>query len=389
VTAAGAAGDDELNQLRTLVHDFAEHEVRPLAQRMDRDEYFPRELFGHAGRLGLIGACLPLDYGGGGLDLAAAAIIREELARASAAFAAIVAASGVYFGLNVARHGTAAQKARYLPAIAAGEAVGAWALTEPSAGSDGRGIATTTSQTAADFVVNGSKTFTTNGPVADYVIVQTRREGLGGGNRGTAVILERGMQGLQFGPPIEKLGLRGSPTGDIYMDNVTITADHILGDDGAALDAAFNNLDAERILVLFSGLGIARACLDEVVRYSAERRQFGRPIASFQLIKEKIALISATVEVIRAYGAFLLSRHSLGLSVRKEAAVGKYLTAEAVMRCAIEAVQVFGGYGFTKEFVVERLMRDAKLLAIGGGTTEMQKLVIARETFAEYGVTIK
>jgi isovaleryl-CoA dehydrogenase len=377
-----------LHELRQLAREFAEREIRPLARRMDQEEYFPRELFARAGRVGLIGACLPPEYGGGGLDLTAAAIIREELARVSAAFAASVAASGVYFGLNVARHGTVEQKSRFLPAIVSGEAVGAWALTEREAGSDSRAISTTTSASETGLVVNGAKMFATNGPVADFVIVQTKRVGLGNGIRGTAVILERGMKGLEFGAPVEKLGLRGSPTGEIYIDSVSITAASILGEDGAAMDALFGNLDAERVLVVFSGLGIARACLDEVVRYSAERRQFNRPIASFQLIREKIAMISASVDIIRVYGQFLLERYVAGLPVRKEAAIGKYLAAEAVMRCALEAVQVLGGYGYTKDFIVERLMRDAKLLAIGGGTTEIQKLVIARETLSEYGVKL-
>jgi isovaleryl-CoA dehydrogenase len=160
----------------------------------------------------------------------------------------------------------------------------------------------------------------------------------------------------------------------------------VLGEDGGALEEAFNNLDAERVLVLFSGLGIARACLDEVVRYATQRRQFGRPIAGFQLIKEKIAYISAAVDVIAVYGNRLVERYNAGQHIRKEAAIGKLVAAEAVMRCAIEAVQVLGGYGYTKEFAVERYFRDAKLLAIGGGTSEIQKLVIARETLIEYGL---
>jgi alkylation response protein AidB-like acyl-CoA dehydrogenase len=259
-------------------------------------------------------------------------------------------------------------------------------LTEREAGSDGRGIVTTTRPRGGQLVVRGSKTFATNGPVADYVIVQTRREGLGDGLRGTAVILERGMPGLAFGPAIEKLGLRGSPTGDIFIDDVEVSPDHVLGEDGDALEEAFNNLDAERVLVLFSGLGIARACLDEVVRYATQRRQFGRPIAGFQLVKEKIAYISAAVDVIAVYGNRLVERYNAGQHIRKEAAIGKLVAAEAVMRCAIEAVQVLGGYGYTKEFAVERYFRDAKLLAIGGGTSEIQKLVIARETLIEYGL---
>jgi isovaleryl-CoA dehydrogenase len=356
---------------------------------MDREEYFPRELFSEAGELGIIGACLPTEFGGSGLGLLAAAITREELARVSAAFAATVAASSIYFGLNIARFGSPSQKARLLPSIARGSSVGAWALTEREAGSDTRGIATITSQTEAGFVVKGAKTFITNAPIADHVIVQTRRAEFTDQFHGTAVILDRGMGGLEFGPPLQKLGFRGSPTGDIYIDGVEITADHILGSDRAALDDAYTNLDAERVLVLFSGLGIARACLDEVVRYSTERRQFGRSISSFQLVKEKIALIAAAVDIIRVYGLSLIDRYNRGLPVRKEAAIGKYLTAEAVMSCALEAVQVHGGYGYTQDFVVERLMRDAKLLAIGGGTTEIQKLIIARETLTEYGATMQ
>jgi alkylation response protein AidB-like acyl-CoA dehydrogenase len=368
--------------LRGWVREFAESAVRPHIPAMEREE-FPLTLFREAGRLGLLGIQIPVEYGGAGLDTLSAGIVREELARVSAAFAASVIASSVYFGVNIAKRGTPAQKARYLPQIASGEKIGAWVISESDAGSDARGISTTTTERGDRLVVNGAKTFCTNGPVADFVIVQTRRIGLAGDAAGTSVILERGMEGFTAGSAFHKLGYRGSPTGELYIDNVEIDGDHVLGVDGEGFEQALAALDVERVLGIFSGLGIAQACLDEMTKYARERRQFGRPIADFQLIKSKIADAATAVDVIRTYAYNLVWRLDSGLPIRKQAAIGKYMMAEAVMRTATEAVQLHGGYGFTTDFPVERFFRDAKLLAIGGGTSEIQTLVIARQALDE------
>ena len=309
--------------------------------------------------------------------------MREEIARVSPAFAASVIASSVYFGMNIAKRGTPEQKARYLPQIASGEKIGAWVISESDAGSDARGIRTTTKQWHDRLVVNGAKTFCTNGPVADFVIVQTRRIGIGDDAGGTSVILESGMEGFTSGPAFHKLGYRGSPTGELFIDNVAIDGDHVLGVDGEGFEQALAALDVERVLGIFSGLGIAQACLDEMTKYARARHQFGRPIADFQLIKSKIADAATAVDVIRTYAYNLVWRLDSGMPIRKQAAIGKYMMADAVMRTATEAVQLHGGYGFTTDFPVERFFRDAKLLAIGGGTSEIQTLVIARQALDE------
>lgn len=374
----------EHEELREWVRDFAETQVRPVVGLME-DELFPRELFLEAGRVGILGIGLPLEFGGAGLDVLSSGIVREELGRVSSAFAATVTASAVYFGKNVVDRGTEDQKARYLPGIVSGEKVGAWVVSESEAGSNARGIATSTQEENGELIVTGSKTFCTNGPIADYVIVVTNRLGAER-SRTTSVILERGMPGFVLGPPFHKLGFRGSPTGEVFMDHVRISRERqVLGTDGGDFEEAFASLDVERVLGLFAAIGIARACLDEMTNYALERKQFGQPIAGFQLIKEKIALAAATVDFIRTYAYNLVWKMESGAPIRKEAAIGKYVAARSVLRVATEAVQLFGGYGFMREYPVERLFRDAKLLGIGGGTTEMQKLIIAREVLAEFG----
>lgn len=375
---------EQHEELRRWLREFADTKVRPRVELMERDESFPDDLFREAGSLGILGIGLPTEFGGAGLDTLSVAIVREELGRVSAAFAASVTASAVYFGRNVAQRGTQWQKERYLPGIINGDKIGAWSVTESEAGSDARGIKTTTSDDNGRMTVTGSKTFCTNGPVADYVIVVTRRAGFADERRSTSVILERGMPGFVAGPKFQKLGFRGSATGELFMDQVQIDKGlHVLGEDGGHFEDAFASLDIERVLGLFAALGIARACLKEMTSYAQERSQFGRVIGDFQMIREKIALAAATVDFIQAYAYNLVWLFDSGRPVRKEAAIGKYVAARSVMRVATEAIQLFGGYGFMKDYPVERLFRDAKLLGIGGGTTEIQKLIIARETFDE------
>jgi alkylation response protein AidB-like acyl-CoA dehydrogenase len=371
-------------ELRLWVREFAETRVRPCVLAMETDESFPHELFRDAGKVGLLGIGLPVEFGGAGLDTLAIGIVREELGRVSAAFASTVTASAVYFGRNIADRGSSEQKATYLPGIISGDKIGAWVVSESEAGSDARGIKTTTEDVDGELVVTGAKTFCTNGPVADYVIVVTRRAGFGDDRRSTSVILERGMPGFTAGPQFHKLGFRGSATGELFLDHVRVEKErHVLGTDGGGFDEAFASLDVERVLGLFAALGIARACLDEMTTYAQEREQFGRPIVQYQMIKEKIALAAATVDFLRTYTYNLVWKLDSGLSIRKEAAIGKYVAARSVLRAATEAVQLFGGYGYMRDYPVERLFRDAKLIGIGGGTTEIQKLIIAREVLAE------
>jgi isovaleryl-CoA dehydrogenase len=367
--------------IRQVARDFAEGRLRPQAARMDADEYFPRDLFAAAGAAGLIGIALPAELGGGGLDLLAAGLVREELSRVSPAFAASVVASGMYFGYNVARLGTPEQRKRWLPAIAAGEVIGGWALTEPQAGSDARSITTTTTRDADAITVHGSKCFITNAPIADVLIVQTRVKGNGAepGQRFQSVIVEREMPGVSFGPPLDKVGFRGSPTGDVFLDDVPIGPQSLLGESTASFEESIGNLEIERSMIVFSALGIARACLEEALSYCGARSQFGRPIASFQLVKEKIADIATSVGLLRSYAYSLAGNLQAGLPTRLAAAIGKYAAADLVMRAAQDAMQVHGGYGYTRQFPVERMWRDARLLSVGGGTSEIQKLVIARE----------
>jgi isovaleryl-CoA dehydrogenase len=367
--------------IRELAHEFAERRLRPQAARMDAEDYFPRDLFAAAGEAGLIGIALPEELGGGGLDLLAAGIVREELARVSPAFAASVVASGMYFGYNIAKIGTAAQRERWLPAIAAGELIGGWALTEPAAGSDARAISTTTTHHGDQVTVRGTKCFITNAPVADVLIVQTQVKSADASSPGgyQSVVVERGLPGVSFGPPLDKVGFRGSPTGDVFLDDVPLDQGLLLGEPAASFEASIGNLEIERSMMVFSALGIARACLEEALSYAAARTQFGRPIGAFQLVKEKIADIATAVGLLRSYAYSLAGNLQAGRPTRLAAAIGKYAAADLVLRAAQDAMQVHGGYGYTRQFPVERMWRDARLLSIGGGTSEIQKLVIAGE----------
>jgi len=358
---------------------FLKKELQPLLSEMDQKSLFPREIYQKLGEMGFLGAYYPQEYGGSEVDLLTYFHIIEEIARCDAGFAMSVFASTVLFGRNVLLHGSEQQKRKYLPRLAKGETVGCWALTEPDAGSDALNISTRAQKEGDHFIINGSKTFITNAPVADHFIVQTltaEKKGLKGA---TAFILERGMPGLGTGAALDKMGMRSSPTGEIFMADLKVHQDQVLGNENEAFLDMLRSLDVERSLGASQITGLAQACVDASVRYAKERVQFGQPIANFQLIRAKLADMAAGVDMARAYAHHIIVMIEQGKRVTKEAAILKFFATEMTTRSALDAVQIHGGYGYTKEFPVERYVRDAKLFEIGGGTNEIQRMIVARE----------
>ncbi len=373
---------DEAEAAVNAARNFAQNELAPLAEEMDVKGELPLHLYKKAGRLGLLGLRVPPAYGGSAAaepDLIPGMLCNIELAKVCAGFVLSTGASVALFGNNVLEHGTEEQKRKYLPPVVSGDAVGCWALTEPEAGSDALGIRTSAVRDGGNWVVNGRKTFITNAPIADYFIVLARTSGEPGGMAGgTAFILERGMEGLSTGKPFEKMGMRCAPTGEIVLDNVRVPDSQVLGRPEKGFFDMMGSLDYERGVAGAINIGIAEACLEICIGYVKGRRQFGQPLAHFQLIQEKIAVMYRDIELARAYVMDVLRMIQERRRATIRAAVAKWFATEMATKAALEAIQILGGYGYLREHKVERYMRDAKLLEIAAGTNEINKLLIAR-----------
>ncbi len=372
------ADKEEYIKLRDEVRKFNLKELAPVASEYDERESFPTDVLKKAAVLGYVGPHLPEQYGGM-TDYYAKAVIYEENCRISFGYNLSLNASDLLFANNVTRHGNDEQKQKYLSPIIKGEKIGCWALTEPDAGSDALSITTTWKKDGGGYIINGRKTFITNAPIADFFIVIARKPGSTKAEGGCAFILEKGMPGLSTGKPFKKLGGRCSPTGEIILEEVRVSKDHLLGKESNGFKDMFSSLDVERAYTPLSSIGIAQACLDEALLYTKQRKQFGRYISEFQLVQEKLAVMSSELEVARQYVYNLIELMVQGKRITKEASIAKLFASGMVNRAAREAIQIMGGYGYIREYNVERYFRDAKLLEIGAGTSEIQKLIIAKE----------
>lgn len=372
------ADKEEYIKLRDEVRKFNLKELAPVAAEYDERESFPSDVLKKAAVLGYVGPHLPEQYGGM-TDYYAKAVVYEENCRVSFGYNLSLNASDLLFANNVSRHGNDEQKQKYLSPIIKGEKIGCWALTEPDAGSDALSITTTWKKDGGEYIINGRKTFITNAPIADFFIVIARKPGSTKAEGGCAFILEKGMPGLSTGKPFKKLGGRCSPTGEIILEEVRVSKDHLLGKESNGFKDMFSSLDVERAYTPLSSIGIAQACLDEALLYSKQRKQFGRYISEFQLVQEKLAVMSSELEVARQYVYNLIELMVQGKKITKEASIAKLFASGMVNRAAREAIQIMGGYGYIREYNVERYFRDAKLLEIGAGTSEIQKLIIAKE----------
>lgn len=371
--------DDAHRLLRDTVRDFARQRVAPGAAARDRDHRFPEDLIPEMAELGLWGLPFPEEYGGAGGDTLSVALALEELGRVDASLALTLAAHISLAAMPIYRFGTEAQKREFLVPLARGEYLGAFGLTEPNAGSDAGGTETTARRDGADWVIRGRKIFITNAAYAG-VVVTAASTSPEKGNRGiTAFLVPRSAPGFKVGRAIEKMGLHSSDTRELLFEDCRIPADHVLGEVDRGFPIFLDTLDGGRIGIGALSVGIAQGAFDAALEYARTRRQFQRPIGQFQAIQFKLAELHARIEAARLavwHAAWLRDR---GRPYKKEAAIAKMLASELCVDATREAVQILGGYGYTRDYPVERFYRDAKLMEIGEGTSEIQRLVIARE----------
>ncbi|MDR0138974.1 acyl-CoA dehydrogenase [Metabacillus idriensis] len=369
---------DEHEMIRKMVRDFAKNEVEPTAAERDEEERFDRELFDKMAELGLTGIPWPEEYGGIGSDYLAYVIAVEELSRVCASIGVTLSAHTSLAGWPVYKFGTEEQKQKYLKPMAQGEKIGAYGLTEPGSGSDAGGMRTTAKLNGDHYILNGSKIFITNGGIADTYIVFAVTDPESKHKGTSAFIVEKDFKGFSVGKKESKLGIRSSPTTEIIFEDCIVPKENLLGQEGEGFKIAMMTLDGGRNGIAAQAVGIAQGALDASVAYAKERQQFGKPIAMQQGIGFKLADMATTVEASRLLTYQAAWLESEGLPYGKESAMSKLFAGDTAMKVTTEAVQVFGGYGYTKDYPVERYMRDAKITQIYEGTQEIQRLVISR-----------
>jgi alkylation response protein AidB-like acyl-CoA dehydrogenase len=362
-----------------MVRDFAEKEIRPNMKKWDDDEIFPVETMKKMGELGLLGIFIPEEYGGSGFSYFEYATALMELGRVCGGVGLSVAAHNSLCTGHIYYHGSEEQKRKYLPKLASGEWIGAWGLTEPNTGSDAMRMKTTAVKEGNEWVINGAKNWITHGLSGDVAVVLIRTGELLDSNGITAFIIEKGTPGFSAVKIKEKLGVRASETAELIFDNVRVPEENVIGQVGMGFKQAMQILDGGRISIASLSCGVARGAYEASVKYAKEREQFGQPISHFQAIGFKLADMATEVEAaeLLTFQAAYLKNNKL--PVTKAGAFAKYYASEVAVKCGNEAVQIMGGYGYTKEYPAEKFLRDAKLMTIGEGTSEIQKLVISRE----------
>ena len=377
-----ALGED-IDMLRAHVREFARKEVAPLAEQADEENAFPQQLWRKLGDAGLLGITVSDQYGGAGMGYLAHVIAMEELSRASASIALSYGAHSNLCVNQIFRNGNDEQRAKYLPRLVTGEWVGALAMSETEAGSDVVGMQMRAEDKGDHYLLNGNKMWITNGPEADVLVVYGKSDP-GAGPRGiTAFLVEKGMPGFSTAQKLDKLGMRGSQTCELVFENCAVPKENVLGPADAGVKVLMSGLDYERVVLAAGPLGILRACLDTVVPYVHDRRQFGRPIGRFQLVRAKLADMYTQTNAVRAYVYTVAQSCDRGETTRKDAAGAILLAAETATRMALDAIQILGGNGYINEYPTGRLLRDAKLYEIGAGTSEIRRLLIGREIYEE------
>ncbi|WP_062011826.1 acyl-CoA dehydrogenase family protein [Aureimonas sp. AU4] len=370
---------EEVNALRDMVHGWAQERVKPIAGEIDRTNNFPNALWREMGELGLHGITVEESHGGVALGYLAHVVAVEEVARASASVALSYGAHSNLCVNQIRLNGTEAQKARYLPRLVSGDDVGALAMSEAGAGSDVVSMTLRAERRGGRFVLNGTKYWITNGPDAATLVVYAKTDPQVGSRGITAFLVERDMPGFSASPHFDKLGMRGSNTAELVFDGVEVPEENVLGEEGRGVRVLMSGLDYERVVLSGIGLGIMAACMDEIMPYMVERRQFGQPIGSFQIMQAKIADIYTKLNSARAYVYEVARACDRGRVTRQDAAACVLYASEEAMTVAHQAVQAMGGAGFMNETPVSRLFRDAKLMEIGAGTSEIRRMLIGRE----------
>jgi alkylation response protein AidB-like acyl-CoA dehydrogenase len=363
---------------RRTARDFAEAEIAPVIARYDEAEEFPAELIAKLGALGFMGALFPPELGGAALDYVAYALVVEELSRVDGSVGITMWAHNSLCTNHIYTFGTPAQRDRYVPPLARGEVLGAWGLTEPGSGSDAAAMRTRAVEGDEAFVLDGTKAFITNGSVAGTAVILAKTDPAAAGRGVSAFIVERGTPGFRPGQRYKKLGLHASDTAELVFEGARVPKANLLGERNRGFQDTKKVLEGGRIAMAAMGVGLAQGALDQAVRYAKERHAFGQPIGQFQGIQAALADLATEVEAARLLTLRAAYGKDQGRPVMREASMAKVFSSEVAVRCATKAVQVHGGYGYTREFPVERFYRDAKLCEIGEGTSEVQRMVIAR-----------
>ncbi len=368
---------DQQKMIQKMVREFADKEVAPIASELDEKGEYPTKTLEKMAKLGLLGIIIPNKYGGAGLDTISYSIVVEEISRKCASTGVITSVHNSLTAWPIMKYGNEDQKKKYLPILAKGEKIGAFAATEPNAGSDLGALRTTAELKEDRYIINGDKTFITSGPEAGIIIVFAVTDKKLGTKGISAFIIESDMKGYKVGSIFEKLGINASKTSELIFENMEVPKENLLGKEGEGFKIALATLDGGRIGIASQAVGIAQAALDESIEYSKQRQQFGRPISKFQAIQWMIADMATKIEASRYLVYNASYKKDIGERISKEAAMAKLFASETAMDAVIKAVQIHGGYGYTKEYTVERLFRDAKITEIYEGTSEVQKMVIA------------
>ena len=374
---------EEIEALREMVHKFSQERIKPLAQEVDQTNQFPSHLWKEMGELGLLGITVEEEFGGVGLGYLAHTVAVEEVARASASVSLSYGAHSNLCVNQIKLNGTKEQKQKYLPRLISGEHVGALAMSEPGAGSDVVSMTLRAEKRNDRFVLNGNKYWITNGPDADTLVVYAKTDPDAGARGMTAFLIEKEMTGFSTSEHFNKLGMRGSNTAELIFEDVEVPYENILGEEGKGVNVLMSGLDYERVVLSGIGIGIMHSCLDEIMPYMHERKQFGEPIGNFQLMQGKIADMYAAMNSARAYVYAVAGACDRGEVTRQDAAACVLYASEQGMQQATQAVQAMGGAGYLNDSPVSRIMRDAKLMEIGAGTSEIRRMLIGRELMKE------
>ncbi|MEQ3709014.1 MAG: isovaleryl-CoA dehydrogenase [Tateyamaria sp.] len=376
---------EDVNALRDMVHRWAQDRVKPMAAEIDQTNTFPPELWTEMGELGLLGITVDEEYGGANMSYLAHTVAVEEVARASASVSLSYGAHSNLCVNQIKLNGTPEQKAKYLPGLISGQHVGALAMSEASAGSDVVSMKLGAEKRNDRYILNGTKYWITNGPDADTLVVYAKTDPDAGPKGITAFLIEKSMTGFSTSPHFDKLGMRGSNTAELIFEDVEVPFDNVLGEEGRGVAVLMSGLDYERVVLAGIGLGIMAACMDEIMPYMAERKQFGQPIGSFQLMQGKIADMYTAMNSARAYVYEVAKACDRGTVTRQDAAACCLYASEEAMKQAHQAVQAMGGAGFLNDAPVARIFRDAKLMEIGAGTSEIRRMLVGRELVTAMG----
>ncbi len=370
---------DEERMLKDTVARFVDQEVVPLAPEIDEAERFPEENFKAMADMGLFGISIPETYGGSDAGFFSCVLVMEELMRGCVSTGNTYGAHAILCTENIYRNGNDAQREKYLAPLIRGDKIGALAITEPEAGSDALSLRTRAERKGDTYLLNGTKMFITNGPLADVIVVYAKTDPEAGPKGISAFIVDADAPGFMRGKTLKKMGVRGSPTGELIFENCEVPAENLLGGENQGLAVLMSGLDRERILWSIAPMGVAQGAFDLAFKYAAERSQFGAPIITFQMMQQILADMATDIQAGRVLAYWAASRAASGKRVRLEASYAKLFCAEAGVRAVSKAVQVFGGYGFIREFPIERMYRDVKGIEFGAGTNQIQRLIIMRE----------